>query len=291
VSPWIIAAAAAALAPERLCYVWVARAPHAFRRWCARLPVSALGEPVVVVRKLFYAFKLLQAAVFVGWCHLHGNGVLVLADRDPAALVAGGVLIAAGQALNWSVFYRLGVAGVFYGDRLGHPVEWCRAFPFSVFAHPQYVGVVLSIWGFFMAMRYPHPDWMVLPAVETMFYATGAWLEERRPIGIDAIPEISMVGAPEHELTGRRVPYESGVARYREIARGQIPGDHSGMFRMLFHREDRRLLGIHCIGTGATELVHVGQAVLALGGGLDQGRPGGASWLDGEVDQRIHLDV
>ncbi len=89
------------------------------------------------------------------------------------------------------------------------------------------------------------------------------------PIGIYAIPEISMVGAPEHELTTRKIPYEAGVARYREIARGQIVGDHSGMFKMLFHREDRRLLGIHCIGTGATELVHVGQAVLALGGGLD----------------------
>jgi NAD(P) transhydrogenase len=89
------------------------------------------------------------------------------------------------------------------------------------------------------------------------------------PIGIYAIPEISMVGAPEHELTGQKVPYETGVARYREIARGQILGDHSGMFKMLFHRTDHRLLGIHCIGTGATELVHIGQAVLGLGGGLD----------------------
>jgi NAD(P) transhydrogenase len=89
------------------------------------------------------------------------------------------------------------------------------------------------------------------------------------PIGIYAIPEISMVGEPEHALTAQKIPYETGVARYREIARGQILGDHSGMFKMLFHREDRRLLGIHCIGTGATELVHVGQAVLGLGGGLD----------------------
>ena len=89
------------------------------------------------------------------------------------------------------------------------------------------------------------------------------------PIGIYSIPEISMVGAPEHELTAHKVPYETGVARYREIARGQILGDDSGMFKMLFHREDRRLLGIHCIGTGATELIHVGQAVLGLGGGLD----------------------
>jgi NAD(P) transhydrogenase len=89
------------------------------------------------------------------------------------------------------------------------------------------------------------------------------------PVGIYAIPEISMVGAPEHELTQAKTPYETGVARYREIARGQILGDDSGLLKMLFHAETRQLLGIHIIGTGATELVHVGQAVLSLKGGLD----------------------
>ena len=89
------------------------------------------------------------------------------------------------------------------------------------------------------------------------------------PIGIYAMPEISMVGETEETLTQRRIPYETGVARYREIARGQILGDDSGFFKMLFHREDRTLLGVHIIGTGATELLHIGQAVLALGGGLD----------------------
>jgi len=89
------------------------------------------------------------------------------------------------------------------------------------------------------------------------------------PIGVYAIPEISMVGATEEELTRNKVPYETGIARFREIARGQIMGDDSGLFKMIFHRETGRLLGAHCIGTGATELVHIGQAVLALGGGLD----------------------
>ena len=89
------------------------------------------------------------------------------------------------------------------------------------------------------------------------------------PIGIYSIPEISMVGWPETELTRDKVPYETGVARYREIARGQILGDESGMLKMIFHREDRQLLGVHAIGTGATELIHIGQAVLRLGGGLD----------------------
>ena len=89
------------------------------------------------------------------------------------------------------------------------------------------------------------------------------------PVGIYAIPEISMVGATEHDLTAQKIPYEAGVARYREIARGQILEDDTGLLKMLFHRDDRRLLGVHAIGTGATELIHVGQAVLALGGGLD----------------------
>jgi NAD(P) transhydrogenase len=89
------------------------------------------------------------------------------------------------------------------------------------------------------------------------------------PIGIYAIPEISMVGPSERTLTAERVPYETGVARYREIARGQILGDESGFLKLLFHREDRRLLAAHCLGSGATELVHIGQAVLSLGGGLD----------------------
>ena len=89
------------------------------------------------------------------------------------------------------------------------------------------------------------------------------------PIGIYAIPEISMVGQTERQLTEAKVPYEVGVARYREIARGQILGDDSGFFKMLFHREDRRLLGVHIIGTGATELLHIGQTVLGLGAGLD----------------------
>jgi len=94
-------------------------------------------------------------------------------------------------------------------------------------------------------------------------------LPEHLPIGIFSVPEISMAGPSEQSLTEQRIPYETGVARYREIARGQILGDDSGLVKLLFHREDRRLLGVHAIGTGATELIHIGQAVLDLGGGLN----------------------
>jgi NAD(P) transhydrogenase len=102
-----------------------------------------------------------------------------------------------------------------------------------------------------------------------MFGVDAKPMGDHFPVGIYSIPEVSMVGATEEDLTKRRIPYETGIARYKEISRGSIRGDDSGMFKMLFHREDGRLLGCHCIGSGATELIHVGQAVLALGGGLD----------------------
>jgi NAD(P) transhydrogenase len=102
-----------------------------------------------------------------------------------------------------------------------------------------------------------------------MFGVAAEPMGKNFPVGIYAIPEISTVGATEEELTKAKIPYESGVARYNEISRGLIMGDDSGMFKMLFDRRDRKLLGVHCIGSGATELVHVGQAVIGLGGGID----------------------
>jgi len=89
------------------------------------------------------------------------------------------------------------------------------------------------------------------------------------PYGIYAIPEISMVGRTEEELTEAEVPYAVGIARYREIARGQLIGDETGMVKLLFHRHNRTLLGVHAIGEGATELIHIGQAVMAFQGKID----------------------
>jgi NAD(P) transhydrogenase len=89
------------------------------------------------------------------------------------------------------------------------------------------------------------------------------------PYGIYAIPEISMIGPTEEELTRDAVPYEIGISRYREIARGQILGDDTGLLKMIFHRETRKLLATHAIGTGATELIHIAQAAVVLGGTLD----------------------
>lgn len=89
------------------------------------------------------------------------------------------------------------------------------------------------------------------------------------PYGLFTIPEISMVGESEETLTAAHVPYETGVARFREIARGQIAGDRGGLLKLLFHRETKKLLGIHCIGHGATEIIHIGQAVMHFEGTID----------------------
>jgi NAD(P) transhydrogenase len=90
-----------------------------------------------------------------------------------------------------------------------------------------------------------------------------------QPIGIYTIPEVSYCGATEAELTSSSVPYEVGTARYRELARGQIAGDSYGMLKLLVSTEDRKLLGVHVFGTGATDLVHIGQAVMGCGGTVD----------------------
>ena len=89
------------------------------------------------------------------------------------------------------------------------------------------------------------------------------------PYGIYTIPEISVVGANEEELTRAGVPYEVGKAFYREIARGQIIGDHTGMLKILFHIETREVLGVSILGEGAAELIHIGQAVMAHKGTID----------------------
>jgi NAD(P) transhydrogenase len=89
------------------------------------------------------------------------------------------------------------------------------------------------------------------------------------PYGIYSIPEISMVGRNEEELGKAGIPFAVGRARYGEIARGQLIGDERGMLKLLFHRQTREVLGVHAIGEGATELIHIGQAVMAYRGKID----------------------
>ena len=89
------------------------------------------------------------------------------------------------------------------------------------------------------------------------------------PYGIYSVPEISTVGMTEEEVRQRAIPYECGIARFRETSRGHIMGLNSGMMKMIFSLKTRRLLGVHIVGEGATELIHIGQAVLNLKGTID----------------------
>lgn len=106
-------------------------------------------------------------------------------------------------------------------------------------------------------------------AARHMFGCPNLGLDAPMPYGIYAIPEISMIGPSEGDLTGSCTPYEIGVARYSEIAKGQILGDDTGLLKLLFDRDSRRLLAVHVIGEGATELVHIGQAAIAFGAPID----------------------
>jgi NAD(P) transhydrogenase len=94
-------------------------------------------------------------------------------------------------------------------------------------------------------------------------------IPELFPYGIYSIPEISMVGKTEQQLTDANIPYEAGIAQYRELARGQLLGDTDGMLKLLIHQTEHTVLGVHAIGTGATELIHIGQAIMAMKGKVD----------------------
>jgi NAD(P) transhydrogenase len=106
-------------------------------------------------------------------------------------------------------------------------------------------------------------------AVDHMFgdpaSARGTWI----PYGIYTVPEISMIGHTEQELHRTGVSYASGVARYDDLARGQILQSSTGCLKLLFDAGDLRLLGVHALGEGATELIHIGQAVLEFGGTIE----------------------
>lgn len=101
-----------------------------------------------------------------------------------------------------------------------------------------------------------------------MFDQEAQTSSEFLPYGIYTIPEISMIGKTEQELTEQKVPYEFGAARFDELARGAILGVDIGYLKLLFHAKSLKILGVHIIGESATELVHIGQTVLSLGGTL-----------------------
>ena len=100
---------------------------------------------------MFYAFKALQITVFAAWCLVYGNGSLAPAHEGPIVLGGAAALVVVGQILVIATYY-----------------------------HPQYVRTMLTIWGVFLALRFPHADWYALPAVETVYCAAATWVESPR---------------------------------------------------------------------------------------------------------------
>jgi NAD(P) transhydrogenase len=106
-------------------------------------------------------------------------------------------------------------------------------------------------------------------AASHMFGKVSRAPEEAIPYGIYTIPEVSMVGRTEEQLTAAKIPYEVGLARYAELAKGQMLGDEEGILKLLFHPETLKVLGVHAIGDRSAEIIHIGQAVLSLGGTIE----------------------
>lgn len=180
----LTAIAAALLAVEKVTYYWVWHHPAAFRAWFVRQPaLRGCSDPVAAFERLFRLFKAVQLAVYGGWIIGFSVRDGWFPNTDPFWIVVALALIACGQTLNLAVFARLGRDGTFYGVRFGRPVEWVEGFPFSVVPHPQYTGTLLSIWGLFLFLRFPEPDWVALPLVATALYGWNAWFERREPPG------------------------------------------------------------------------------------------------------------
>ena len=144
--------------------------------------------------------------------------------------------------------------------RLAVDANYCTAVP-HIYAAGDVIG--------FPALASTSMEQGRLAAAHAFGQDGSAAFDDIFPFGIYAVPEMSVVGKTEEELREEGVPYESGTARFRETSRGQILGLREGLLKILVHLDDGRLLGVHIVGEGATELVHIGQAVLAHGGKLE----------------------
>jgi NAD(P) transhydrogenase len=239
---------------------------------------AALGTRVTVVEQRqrlleFCDFQIIEALQY----HLRDLGVIFRFDETVTAVDKhkGGAVthLASGKLIPAdAVLYSAGRQGATDGldlakagleaDRRGRIAVNQR---FRTTARHIYaVGDVIG----FPSLAATSMEQGRLAACDAFGIASNA-MDAMLPIGIYTIPEISFVGRTEEQLTEAAVPYEIGVSRYRELARGQILGDTSGMLKLLVSPLDRTLLGVHAFGTGATELVHIGQLVMAMGGTID----------------------
>jgi NAD(P) transhydrogenase len=192
---------------------------------------------------------------------LNGEGTLVHAVLESGKVIKAQTLLYAVGRQGVCADIGLDKAGLTFDDRQRVRVDTLyRTDVEHIFA----VGDVIG----FPALASTAMEQGRLAACHAFGQKTNS-IPELFPIGIYSVPEVSFVGKTEQQLTEAGIPYEAGVALYREIARGQLLGDDIGMLKLLIHQQDRRILGVHIIGTGATELIHIGQAVMAFNGTVD----------------------
>ncbi len=192
-------------------------------------------------------------------CYVREDGTVVTRLKSGKVVVSDCVLVSAGRT---SSTQKIGLEeiGMVLGDK--GKVEVNQYYQTSI-PHIYAVGDVIG----FPGLAATASGQGRLAAAHAYGIADDV-LQIPLPFGIYSIPEISYVGQNEQELTEQNIPYETGIARFREIVRGQILGDEDGMLKVLFHRETKDILGVHIIGEFATELIHIGQAAMSLKGGL-----------------------
>jgi len=235
---------------------------------------GALGTKVTVVDKRDRVLAFLDGEIGEAFQYLLRRANVTFRLREAVAAVEGGgrVRLESGKELiSETVLYAVGRQGDTAGlglDRAGLEADKRGRIPVdeqqrTAVEHIYAVGDVAG--GGLAATAMEQGRTAALRA----FGEPVDKLPELVPTGVYAIPEIGMVGRTEEELTDAAVPYVAGVARWSELARGLMTGDEDGMLKLLVSTEDRRLLGVHVIGTGATDLVHIGQAVMGGGAPVD----------------------
>src|SRR5687768_5788309 len=229
---------------------------------------GALGTKVTVVDKRDRVLKFLDGEIGEAFQYLLRRANVTFRLREEVAAVEGGdgtarVRLASGKELiSETVLYAVGRQG----DTEGLALENAGLEPDSRGRLPvdgthrtriEHIFAVGDVAGGGLAATAMEQGRI---AALHAFGEPVHELPELVPTGVYAIPEIGMVGATEEELTDAAVPYVAGVARWSELARGLMSGDEHGMLKLLVSTDDRRVLGVHVIGTGATDLVHIGQA-------------------------------
>jgi NAD(P) transhydrogenase len=210
------------------------------------------------LRRLGTIFRLGEKVTTVGF---DADSERVFAELESGKRVRGdGLLYAVGRQANGDKL-NLEAAGL-QSDARGK-VEVNASFQTKV-PHIYAAGDVIG----FPALASTSMEQGRLSSCQ-MFGAAASEVAGLFPYGIYTIPEISMVGDTEEKLTAAKIPYEIGIAKYAELAKSMMLGDDNGMLKLLFHRKNLKLLGVHAIGERATEIIHIGQAVLSYGGTIE----------------------